>query len=122
MWEKVGLIRNKEGLEKAIDKIDLLKRDMLPWLKANSLRQLKEVLEIRNMCLVAEMVSRAAKLREESRGAHYREDFPYRDDQKWLANIFITNKDEQMQLEIRPKLNLKYKPNPISKFGFEVKK
>lgn len=122
MWEKAGLIRNKQGLEEAIGRIDLLKKDKLPYLKANSLRELKEILEIRNMCLVAEMVARAAKLREESRGAHYRDDLPYRDDRKWLANIFIRNQDEQVRLEIRPKSYLKYKPNTISKFGFEVRR
>jgi len=122
MWEKAGLIRNKQGLEETIGKIDLLRKEMLPRLKANSLRELKEILEIRNMCVVAEMVAKAAKLREESRGAHYRDDFPYRDDQKWLANIFITSQGEQMNLEVRPKLYFKYKPNLISKFGFEVKR
>ncbi len=122
MWENSGLIRSKEGLEKTIDKIDQFKKERLPQLKANSLRELEGIIEIRNMCLVSEMVSKAAKLREESRGAHYREDFPCRDDRKWLANIFIRNQDEQMKLEVRPKLHFKYKPNSISKFGFEVKR
>ncbi|MFC1902891.1 FAD-binding protein [Chloroflexota bacterium] len=122
MWENAGLVRNKVGLEKNIDRIDQLMRETLPQLKANSCRELKEILEARNMCLVAEMVSRAAKLREESRGAHYRTDFPYRDDRKWLANIFIRNQGGQMELEVKPKSYFKYKPNTISKFGFEVRK
>ena len=114
--------KNQEGLEEATDKLDLLKEEKLPQLKANSLRELKDILEIRNMCLVAEMVTKAASLRDESRGGHYREDFPYRDDRKWLVNIFIKNQGEQMKLEIRPKSYFKYKPNLISKFGFEVKR
>ena len=122
MWEKAGLIRNNAGLEKTIDQNDQIKQEMLPRLKASSLRELKEILEIRNMSQVAEMVARAAKLREESRGAHFRTDFPYRDDRKWLANIFIRNQDGQMKLEIRPKSFVKYQPNSISKFGYEVRK
>ena len=122
MWGKAGLVRNKKGLEKAVNELAQLGKERLPQLKANSFRELERILEIRNMCLVAEMVAKAAKLRDESRGGHYREDFPYRDDHKWLANIFITNQDKQMKLEIRPKVHFKYTPNTISKFGYEVRR
>ena len=53
-----------------------------------------------NLCTVGEMVARSAIVREESRGAHYREDFPALDD-AWLKNIFLTPADATMQFETR---------------------
>ena len=46
---------------------------------------------------VAEIVARAALLREESRGGHHREDFPSRDDEKWQKAITIENVGGKMQ-------------------------
>jgi len=46
-------------------------------------------LELDNLCLTAEAIALAALTREESRGTHYREDFPDRDDANWLRNLLI---------------------------------
>jgi len=45
---------------------------------------------------------RAGLLRTESRGDHYREDFPEKDDTNWLAWIIITQDGDSMELEKRP--------------------
>jgi L-aspartate oxidase len=63
MWEHVGLSRDAAGLSAAIETLDGLSTDGLHP-------------EAANMLLVARMISRAAYLRQESRGAHYRSDFP----------------------------------------------
>ncbi|MGE5245933.1 MAG: L-aspartate oxidase [Betaproteobacteria bacterium] len=69
MWESVGLFRSRTGLEHAIRRLDAFGApDDLP---------------LRNMLTVARLVARAALRREESRGAHFREDFPARDDEHW---------------------------------------
>ena len=47
-------------------------------------------LETENLLLVAEMMADAALLRQESRGSHFREDHPERDDRRWLVNILWT--------------------------------
>jgi L-aspartate oxidase len=60
-WEKCGIVRHAEGL-----------REALAWLDA----QTADDFEIRNMLLVAQLIARCALAREESRGAHYRTDFP----------------------------------------------
>ncbi|WP_437656381.1 FAD-binding protein [Sorangium sp. So ce1182] len=56
-------------------------------------------LEHRNLLDVAEAIIRAASMRTESRGSHYRSDYPERDDAAWLTNIFVTRKNGQLSLE-----------------------
>jgi L-aspartate oxidase len=63
MWEQVGLSRDAAGLSAAIETLDGLSTDGLHP-------------EAANMLLVSRMIARAAYLRQESRGAHYRSDFP----------------------------------------------
>ena len=55
--------------------------------------------ETRNMLLNAEMKLRASMMRKESRGTHYREDYPARDDKNWLAWIKIKLADNEMFLD-----------------------
>jgi succinate dehydrogenase/fumarate reductase flavoprotein subunit len=100
MWKNVGIIRNGKGLTGAIDKINeihSLSRDA----KAADIRGLMRRLELENLLLAGEMVTRAALTRTESRGAHFREDYPG-EDGKWLANLFITNKNGTIAIEKRP--------------------
>ncbi|MFP5288759.1 MAG: FAD-binding protein, partial [Thermoanaerobaculia bacterium] len=58
-------------------------------------------LEHRNLLDVAEVIIRAADLRTESRGSHYRSDHPRRDDAAWLTNILVTRRDGELCLEKR---------------------
>ena len=55
--------------------------------------------EHRNLLDVAEAIIGAADMRKESRGSHYRGDFPERDDENWLTNIFSTHEDGKLKLE-----------------------
>jgi L-aspartate oxidase len=86
MWEDVGIIRNKESLLKAQRKIQALKQQ-LP-----SLRAAMNHFESANMLTLAALVIEACLWREESRGGHYRSDFPERDDSQWLKHkVFVKN-------------------------------
>jgi len=58
-------------------------------------------MEHRNLLDVGEAIIRAATMRTESRGSHYRSDFPARDDANWLTNIFITRKGADLILTKR---------------------
>ena len=49
----------------------------------------QQALDMRNMLLASELIARSALLRQESRGAHYREDFSQIDNTNWLKNIFL---------------------------------
>ncbi|NIN53586.1 MAG: succinate dehydrogenase/fumarate reductase flavoprotein subunit, partial [Nitrososphaeria archaeon] len=69
-----------------------------------------EALELWNMLTVAEMTARSALLREESRGAHFRRDFPNTDNQKWLKNIMVRLEDKEMKLIPTPVSLTKLRP------------
>lgn len=89
-WNKVGIIRIGKGLMEALDKINEIRAESKDA-RAADVRGLMRPLELDNLLLAGEMVTRAALTRTERRGAHFREDYPTEDD-KWLANLSITNK------------------------------
>jgi len=102
---RVGLARNAEDLNKAICGLERIKRETLPRnciLGEKTPRKLGYLLELENLTDVGLIVSRAALLRTESRGAHYREDYPERDDRNWLKNIVVKRVNGEMKLETRP--------------------
>lgn len=67
MWEQVGLIRSANGLKIALERLDEIAKEPTNLLTKNYLA-------------VAQTIARAAYFRQESRGGHYREDFPKRSD------------------------------------------
>ncbi len=69
MWEKVGIIRSGDGLLRAVDILST-------WEQSLSQATDRPSYELNNMVLNARLMSEAALLREESRGAHFRTDFP----------------------------------------------
>ena len=73
MWDYVGILRNERSLITAIEKLKELK-EMFP---RSSKCLNKEEYELRNMLTVANLIAHSALMRKESRGAHYRTDYPY---------------------------------------------
>ncbi len=69
MWDKVGIVRSGEGLARAVDILSA-------WQQSLSQATDRPSYELSNMVLNARLMSEAALLREESRGAHFRTDFP----------------------------------------------
>ncbi len=61
-------------------------------------REIINALEVRNLIDFARMFLQSAFYREESRGAHFREDFPRRDDEKWLKNIILKQVGERLSI------------------------
>ena len=80
MWKEVGLFRNRAGLTAALDRIRAMQADELPRVPTSRdtafAIELTDWHELRAALLVAEAVTVAALAREESRGAHQRDDFP----------------------------------------------
>ena len=98
MQEKVNIIKSKGGLEEALNELDGLEK-MLPKLTASDITQIIEFHQIQNMFITAKIVVTAALTRTESRGAHYRNDFPEKNDKDWLKNIIITKSNGKIEAQ-----------------------
>jgi len=85
MWDHVGLERSERGLKKAIKRLEELKR-RVEERGVDDGPGLRLALETVNMIEVGLAVARSALFRRESRGAHYRTDYPERDDENWLKH------------------------------------
>ena len=95
-------IKHGERLEAAITLVKFLENHIGPQLKAHDAHELRMAHEARNMALNAEMMLRASLFRTESRGTHYREDYPHRDDPNWLAWTVIKQEEGEMKLSKQP--------------------
>jgi aspartate oxidase len=88
MWEKVGIIKNEEGLLDAQSIIIELKDQ----LEKSQPASLKKWLETYNMLSLALVITESSLLRRESRGAHFRSDYPLEDD-NYLGNFVYDGSD-----------------------------
>ncbi len=104
MWDKVGVIRDRQNLESAQKEI-LALREQLAAVSLTDHRQLPLAIKLGNMLTVSEMVCRAALMRTESRGAHYRTDYPEEDNEQWLKTIEISRESGEMVLKAVPVAN-----------------
>ena len=101
MWDKVGVIRDRQSLEDAQQEI-LTLREQLAAVSLADHRQLSQAIKLANMLTVSEMVCRTALMRTESRGSHYRTDYPEEDSEQWLKAIEISCQSGKMVLKTVP--------------------
>ena len=90
LWENVSIERNGEGLEQTLAELQDLTTD-LGSVPAPPESSDIAIIETINMLNVALMITESALTRTESRGAHYRADFPMSDDTDWHRRILIKN-------------------------------
>lgn len=92
MWEKAGIVRTGEKLSEAVSELAKLKQraEQLSAVGGHSFNLCwQQALDLRNLITASELITQSALLREDSRGAHYREDFPKTDNENWLKNICL---------------------------------
>jgi L-aspartate oxidase len=86
MWRDVGLFRSGHGLAAAVDQLDAASADALAGMAPGGPRTSDSWRHL-NLVTVARLIARAALRREESRGGHFRADFPRRDDRNWARHF-----------------------------------
>lgn len=97
MQDEVGIFRNGKGLKRAVDQLEVLLKRTKQIRVGSKIRgnnpELNESYRVPKMLKLALCVAKGALERTESRGAHYREDYPKRDDANWLKRTITTWKN-----------------------------
>jgi succinate dehydrogenase / fumarate reductase flavoprotein subunit/fumarate reductase flavoprotein subunit len=115
-WEKLGIIREEKGLQEGLGVIRELKEKMgrVGISEARSYNILwNDWLNMSNLLDVSEIVGISALERKESRGAHYRSDFPKKNNREYLKNFFIKRQNAEIKIYERPTKMNRLKPEEI---------
>lgn len=106
MWEKAGVVRSRRYLVEALERLNQLEKDLSQAsLACKGLlynQELVNYLEVENLLLVGKAIVTSALARGESRGAHYREDCPEKDDAVWLKNVLLRLKGQELVTSLSP--------------------
>lgn len=87
MWEYVGVVRSNRRLERAQRRIDIIQKEIQEYYWDFNVTS--DLVELRNIATVAELIIRCARLRKESRGLHYTIEYPEKNDALFLKDTVI---------------------------------
>jgi fumarate reductase (CoM/CoB) subunit A len=106
MYLHVGIVRSASGLKEGLEKLECLEKEDLPRVGVGpgnvfNWEWIWKV-ELENMIEQAKIYTRAALMRTETRGAHYRSDYPETDNENWLKNIVVRKENGEATFETTP--------------------
>jgi succinate dehydrogenase/fumarate reductase flavoprotein subunit len=108
----VCILKNEKSLTNAFNNIEKLKADFLPLMTAQTPHYLLKLKEIEAIAFLSELYLKSSLKRTESRAGHYREDYPDRDDKKWLKWIILYQDEGKLKTRAEPVPFDKYKFKP----------
>ena len=105
MTSNVGILRTNELLNKALSELSIIKTQLL-FNSSNNPNNFEysvfHYFELLNMLDVAEAIVSSSLLREESRGSHFRLDFPLRNDKDWLSHVLVQLSNSNLKTSLEP--------------------
>ncbi len=87
MWDYVGIVRTNKRLKQAKKRLELLKQEVADYYRRYKINN--DLIELRNLVQVADLMVDSALLRKESRGLHYTLDYPQQDDKNFLRDTIL---------------------------------
>jgi succinate dehydrogenase/fumarate reductase flavoprotein subunit len=121
MWDHVGLVRSGPKLTETLAAFRTLREHVLPTVKVTNKsrvlnREWMEFLELENLLDIGEAMTASSLQRPETRGAHYRTDFPDTD-ADWTANLIVSRQADQLHVEKKAVVTLAKAPAPRKTAG-----
>ena len=116
MMDNVGVFRIEAQMQAAVDKVHELQERYRRVSLQDKGRQfnteLLEAIELGYLLDLAEVTAESALARQESRGAHSREDYPERDDENWLKHTLAYRTERGVELKYKPVTITRFEPKP----------